>query len=76
LIYVNTNSEEQQEKIKTYVKETQGLHLDLDRISELCAKKSLPVPSSKEEKLSFLSSIFYSNLSRKELLISGYPNTL
>ena len=75
LIYINASNSEQMKYAETYAEETNGMILDIDKITEINKRKNIPPSDFFPDKMKILSKIIYQDLDRKEIILTNFPAT-
>ena len=73
LIYINIDNNTHDEYIQEYVNAPYGLLLKIEDINRVIERKRMPPLVGFEAIVRFLTEVFYKDLDRKEIALSGFP---
>ena len=76
LLFAQCHTLEDRKYIQDYVDQTDGLVLSIPEIQSINKRKNVPISLESPQKIVRLTTIFYRDLSRKEIILTDFPFTL
>ena len=76
LIFANIQTLEDRQYVAQYIEETNGLILSIPEIQSINKRKNIPIATESVDKIKRLTTIFYRDLGRKEIVLTDFPWTL